>query len=86
MAHKRLLSAYAHPDDEQGVSGLMRKYASEGVDVTLVCRRAAKPGKSRRASTRRRKIWVRCTKKNCGARRRKSASTMCTFSVTVIRE
>lgn len=38
MSHKyRLLGAYAHPDDEQGVSGLMRKYASEGVDVTLVC-------------------------------------------------
>ena len=37
MAHKRLLGAYAHPDDEQGVSGLMHKYASEGVDVTLVC-------------------------------------------------
>ncbi|MBI5304873.1 MAG: PIG-L family deacetylase [Chloroflexi bacterium] len=33
----RLLGAYAHPDDEQGVSGLMHKYASEGVDVTLVC-------------------------------------------------
>jgi LmbE family N-acetylglucosaminyl deacetylase len=38
MATKyRLLGAYAHPDDEQGVSGLMHKYASEGVDVTLVC-------------------------------------------------
>lgn len=38
MSNKyRLLSAYAHPDDEQGVSGLMHKYASEGVDVTLVC-------------------------------------------------
>jgi LmbE family N-acetylglucosaminyl deacetylase len=37
MTNKRLLSAYAHPDDEQGVSGLMHKYASEGVDVTLVC-------------------------------------------------
>ena len=33
----RLLAAYAHPDDEQGVSGLMHKYANEGVDVTLVC-------------------------------------------------
>jgi len=33
----RLLGAYAHPDDEQGVSGLMHKYANEGVDVTLVC-------------------------------------------------
>lgn len=33
----RLLGAYAHPDDEQGVSGLMHKYASQGVDVTLVC-------------------------------------------------
>lgn len=37
MAKYRLLSAFAHPDDEQGVSGLMHKYASEGVDVTLVC-------------------------------------------------
>lgn len=37
MAHKRLLGAYAHPDDEQGVSGLMHKYAREGVEVTLVC-------------------------------------------------
>lgn len=34
---KRLMGIYAHPDDEQGVSGLMRKYASEGVQVTLVC-------------------------------------------------
>lgn len=32
-----LLAAYAHPDDEQGVSGLMRKYAQSGVGVTLVC-------------------------------------------------
>lgn len=37
MSKYRLLGAYAHPDDEQGVSGLMRKYASEDVDVTLVC-------------------------------------------------
>ena len=37
MANKRLLGAYAHPDDEQGVSGLMHKCASEGVEVTLVC-------------------------------------------------
>ncbi len=37
MAKYRLLGAYGHPDDEQGVSGLMHKYASEGVDVTLVC-------------------------------------------------
>jgi len=34
---KRLLGAYAHPDDEQGVSGLMHKYATAGVEVTLVC-------------------------------------------------
>ncbi len=32
-----LLGAYAHPDDEQGVSGLMAKYARAGVEVTLVC-------------------------------------------------
>ena len=38
MANRyRLLGAYGHPDDEQGVSGLMHKYAQEGVDVTLVC-------------------------------------------------
>lgn len=37
MTKYRLLGAYAHPDDEQGVSGLMHKCASEGVDVTLVC-------------------------------------------------
>jgi LmbE family N-acetylglucosaminyl deacetylase len=38
MASKyRLLGAYAHPDDEQGVSGLMHKYAQQGVGVTLVC-------------------------------------------------
>lgn len=32
-----LLGAYAHPDDEQGVSGLMAKYARAGVEVTMVC-------------------------------------------------
>ena len=38
MPHRlTLLGAYAHPDDEQGVSGLMHKYARAGVDVTLVC-------------------------------------------------
>ncbi len=34
---KSLLGVYAHPDDEQGVSGLMMKYARAGVDVTLIC-------------------------------------------------
>jgi len=38
MTQKRsLLAAYAHPDDEQGVSGLMGKYARAGVTTTLVC-------------------------------------------------
>lgn len=38
MAQKRtLLGVYGHPDDEQGVSGLMAKYAREGVEVTLIC-------------------------------------------------
>jgi LmbE family N-acetylglucosaminyl deacetylase len=32
-----LLGAYGHPDDEQGVSGLMHKYARAGVSVALVC-------------------------------------------------
>ena len=38
MAGKRsILGVYAHPDDEQGVSGLMHKYAREGVEVNLIC-------------------------------------------------
>ncbi len=32
-----LIGIYGHPDDEQGVSGLMAKYARQGADVTLVC-------------------------------------------------
>jgi LmbE family N-acetylglucosaminyl deacetylase len=42
---KRLLGAYAHPDDEQGVSGLMCKYAREGAEVTLVCATRGEAGK-----------------------------------------
>lgn len=34
---KSLLGVYGHPDDEQGVSGLMAKYARTGAGVTLVC-------------------------------------------------
>ncbi len=38
MANKKsLLGVYGHPDDEQGVSGLMAKYARAGADLTLVC-------------------------------------------------
>jgi LmbE family N-acetylglucosaminyl deacetylase len=41
MPHKsprRLLIAYAHPDDESfGLGGLIAKYVSEGVDVYLIC-------------------------------------------------
>ena len=32
-----ILAAYAHPDDEQGVSGLLARYARQGVVTTLVC-------------------------------------------------
>lgn len=32
-----LMGVYAHPDDEQGVSGSMRKYSQSGVRTTLVC-------------------------------------------------
>ncbi|MBI3742205.1 MAG: PIG-L family deacetylase [Chloroflexi bacterium] len=32
---KSILGVYAHPDDEQGVSGLMAKSARNGVEVTL---------------------------------------------------
>jgi LmbE family N-acetylglucosaminyl deacetylase len=37
-AKRRLLIAYAHPDDESfGLGGLIGKYVAEGVDVYLVC-------------------------------------------------
>lgn len=32
-----LLGVYAHPDDEQGVSGSISKYGQAGVKTTLVC-------------------------------------------------
>ncbi len=37
MANKKsILGVYAHPDDEQGVSGLLHKYARAGVETTLI--------------------------------------------------
>jgi LmbE family N-acetylglucosaminyl deacetylase len=35
--HLSLMGVYAHPDDEQGASGSMRKYSQAGVRTTLVC-------------------------------------------------
>lgn len=32
-----LLAVYAHPDDEQGVSGSFAKYARQGVTTSIVC-------------------------------------------------
>ncbi len=32
-----VMGAYAHPDDEQGISGCMIKYGRRGVKTTLVC-------------------------------------------------
>lgn len=32
-----LMAIYAHPDDEQGVSGSFAKYARQGVNTTLIC-------------------------------------------------
>jgi LmbE family N-acetylglucosaminyl deacetylase len=37
MAQLSLLGVYAHPDDEQGVSGLLAKSAAEGIKTGLVC-------------------------------------------------
>lgn len=38
MASRRLLIAYAHPDDESfGLGGLITKYVREGVEVYLIC-------------------------------------------------
>lgn len=32
-----LMAVYAHPDDEQGVSGAFARYARQGVNTTLIC-------------------------------------------------
>ncbi len=32
-----IMAIYAHPDDEQGVSGSFAKYARQGVKTTLIC-------------------------------------------------
>lgn len=32
-----LLAIYAHPDDEQGISGSFAKYARQGVNTSLIC-------------------------------------------------
>lgn len=32
-----LMAVYAHPDDEQGVSGSFAKYARQGVNTALIC-------------------------------------------------
>ncbi len=38
MPSRRLLIAYAHPDDESfGLGGLIARYVSEGVEVDLIC-------------------------------------------------
>lgn len=38
MSSKRLLIAYAHPDDESfGNGGLIAKYVAEGIEVYLIC-------------------------------------------------
>jgi len=31
------MAVYAHPDDEQGISGSFAKYARQGVNTTLIC-------------------------------------------------
>ena len=37
MKDLAILAVYAHPDDEQGVSGTLAKYAREGVRTGLIC-------------------------------------------------
>ena len=31
------MGVYAHPDDEQGISGSFAKYAKQGANTTLIC-------------------------------------------------
>jgi LmbE family N-acetylglucosaminyl deacetylase len=75
MTQKRLLGAYAHPDDEQGVSGLMCKYARTGAEVTLVCATRGEagqvaPGVSATAETlgQVREAELRCAAEKIGIR------------------
>jgi LmbE family N-acetylglucosaminyl deacetylase len=37
MADLSILASYAHPDDEQGVSGTLRQYVEQGIRTGLVC-------------------------------------------------
>lgn len=37
MTDRAILASYAHPDDEQGVTGALRTYLDQGVRVALVC-------------------------------------------------
>jgi LmbE family N-acetylglucosaminyl deacetylase len=32
-----ILAVYAHPDDEQGISGMLAKYARQGVNTGIIC-------------------------------------------------
>src|SRR5579859_473156 len=37
MSDRSILASYAHPDDEQGVSGTLRMYLEQGVRTGLLC-------------------------------------------------
>ena len=86
MANNRsLLGVYGHPDDEQGVSGLMAKYAREGATVTLVCCTRGEAGEIAPgvAATAENLGTVRENELRCAAD--KSASRTCTCSIIAIR-
>lgn len=34
---RSVMAVYAHPDDEQGISGLLAKYARQGVNTSILC-------------------------------------------------
>lgn len=35
--HLSILAVYAHPDDEQGISGSFAKYARQGIKTSIIC-------------------------------------------------
>src|SRR6478672_979617 len=37
MADLSILASYAHPDDEQGISGLLRMCVEDGIRTALLC-------------------------------------------------
>jgi len=65
MSTKRLLGAFAHPDDEGVVSGALLQYSTSGVETGLVCATPVRLEKLPIPPWQRLKTWVRYEKERC---------------------